>query len=72
MRWHGELADRILAIEAEARATPPVLDVERLIKAGFLDAYLNIDGVKDEAEARAMLEEDAAEYARLTAESLDV
>lgn len=31
-----------------------------LVEAGFLDAYLNIVGVKDEAEAWKMLREDYA------------
>lgn len=59
-------ADRI-----EAAAGTPVpsveLDYARMVEAGFLDAYLNIDGVKDEAEAERLLREDIASYARLAA-----
>lgn len=41
---------------------PPPLDYDRLVEAGFLDAYLNINGVEDEAEAERLLREDMAAY----------
>ena len=38
------------------------LDYDRMVQAGFLDAYLNIRGVEDEAEAVQMLRADMARY----------
>lgn len=55
--------DAALATE---RASGAGLDWDRLVEAGFLDAYLNISGVRDEAEAERLLREDMATYARLT------
>ena len=65
-----ELRRAILAIESEAAGAATetgwlTLDYDRMVEAGFLDAYLNIDGVKDQTEAERMLRNDMAEYNRL-------
>ncbi len=60
---------RALAAEhiLDAAREGPGLDVELLVEAGFLDAYLNINGVKDEAEAMKLLRSDVRRYDRLAA-----
>ena len=53
---------RAAGVTLDAAQTDTRLDYDRMVEAGLLDAYLNIRGVRDEAQADQMLRADITRY----------